>query len=315
MDELIAICEALAIDPEELSKQFSIWRFETLHVRGVDQLTSKDIFNYFGPIHPHSIEWLSNISCNATFDNSAKACNALLSVANALIIHKNQNPDSIGDTVNISVDLEVQSSDSLEIPVPPNYRYILGCENEKAKSIIIRFATINDKKTIPSNTIKLPTLPDDVISHSNVQDVDMEMNDDTNFEEPTPHLNRSFNSSRIKFKNSNIRMRMRADEEEQNIQYKQNSRDNRSLSSRLGGSFSRSDGNWFRSSVPSRNSNIANRVGSRISPNLITKNKNNIWRRVGNSSRNIDIPLGVKDLRQKLASRDAIVRVRVSYDD
>ena len=38
------------------------------------------------------------------------------------------------------------TSDKLEIPVPPNNRYFLGEQHPQAKSIIVRFATVHDRK-------------------------------------------------------------------------------------------------------------------------------------------------------------------------
>ena len=38
-------------------------RRETIHVRGVDDMSTQDVFNYFGEFSPGSIEWIDDASC------------------------------------------------------------------------------------------------------------------------------------------------------------------------------------------------------------------------------------------------------------
>ena len=324
MDELLAFCQLLDIDSEELNKPFTIWRFDTLHVRGVDQLTSVDIFNYFGPIKPHSIEWLSNISCNVTFDSFSQACNALQAIATGLIIHKNQNPKSgNNETTNLltpNLELEIHSSDSLEIPVPPNYRYILGSNHTKAKSIIIRFATINDKKISSTTSSSFKPEPMDISLSSTVNDnrTNFQRNNRLNRDDDV-HVLRSFNS-RFKIENRfNFRLRMRADEEERNLQRKRQtvSTSRRNLSSRL----TTNDlelRNRFRSNGGGGSLwSPLNRSNGGHHPTSVSKSKNHIWRRsIYSPLNNNGQPFSSRnDLREKLSTKNALVRVRVSYED
>lgn len=39
------------------------WRLNVVHVRGVKQLSSEDILNYFANYDPSKLEWLNDISC------------------------------------------------------------------------------------------------------------------------------------------------------------------------------------------------------------------------------------------------------------
>ncbi|OTF77757.1 hypothetical protein BLA29_011882, partial [Euroglyphus maynei] len=142
------LCSALNISTDELTRSHSIWRFNVLHVRGLDALTSEDVYQYFQR-KPQSIEWLSNITCNVTFECINEAFESLISIAKAIIIDKNDTDwreNSLGVKGAEKLNLDVQISDKLEIPVPRNYRYVMGEKHPKAKTILIRFATINDRK-------------------------------------------------------------------------------------------------------------------------------------------------------------------------
>lgn len=194
-DDLISLCQHLDVPEQEFKKPFSVWRFAVLHVRGVDSLTTDDVYNYFSQT-AHSIEWLSKISCNVAFHDWQTCVNAMLNVANGLVIHKNDMTDDLP-----SFGLEVYSSDSLEVPVPPNYRYILGNPHPKAKSILIRFATINDKKVVITTQQTGPP--------TKLKD---ELPKDRTFDQRLPH--KSILGGRIQEKSSsNVRMRMHADDE------------------------------------------------------------------------------------------------------
>jgi len=39
------------------------FRLNTLHVRGTENMSTKDIFNYFKDYGPASIEWINDYSC------------------------------------------------------------------------------------------------------------------------------------------------------------------------------------------------------------------------------------------------------------
>ncbi len=319
-DELMVLCNALEVPSEELNKPFSIWRFDTLNIRGVDNLTSTDIYDYFGPIHPHSVEWLSNICCNVTFDSEARACNALQAVATGLIIHKNAGPTSgkLSGVEDLSLDLEVFSSDTLEIPVPPNYRYILGGSHSKAKSIILRFATINDKKITSTSELEKPP---GIIQYKPKGALSAALNAISR-----RTRGRASNSMDLRTKvvrnATAFKMSMRADEEE--AQQLALNRRNLPIKSRTGNSKSAD----LRSRLESRSGRSGTqtllrdrlRVGpvgrsNDVASNGVVKNKNNIWRRNLGSTHVKTATLARNDLREVLSTKNSMVRVRVSYDD
>lgn len=161
-DDLYSLCQLLTIPPTECTKAFTRWRFDTLHVRGVEKMDTEDVFNYFNEA-PTSITWLSNISCNVSFENMSAAVNSALDLANGLVV-PTKEANKLKDESNAG--LEIFTADSLEIPVPPNYRYLLGPPHKLAKSIIIRFATIEDVK--PPENDPRTTSTDLMVSHPNV---------------------------------------------------------------------------------------------------------------------------------------------------
>lgn len=139
-DDLYSLCQLLTIPPTEHAKSFTRWIFDTLHVRGVEQMDTIDVYNYFGQA-PKAITWLSNISCNVRFEDMPAAVNCALDLANGLVV-PNSQASALKEAPNSGLD--IYTADSMLIPVPPNYRYLLGVPNPKAKSIIIRFATVDD---------------------------------------------------------------------------------------------------------------------------------------------------------------------------
>nr|XP_027200892.1 uncharacterized protein LOC113794925 [Dermatophagoides pteronyssinus] len=338
------LCLALNLSTNELTKSYSIWRFNVLHVRGLDALTSEDVYEYFQR-KPHSIEWLSNISCNVTFGCINEAFESLISIAKAIIIHKNDiewRDNSLGVKGADNLNLKVELSDSLEIPVPPNYRYVMGEKHPKAKTILIRFATINDRK----NNQQLPDTanePQQIIAarpssptnlSSNVPLRRVKRNTDEQMMDistPEDIVNNSMESRRRQQQQRRrrsmppIRMRMRADEEEERIRQQRQRQQQLQRSS-----------NDLRSRLSSNRSFSSSRIGDRIQPSLSSNNRimkakrtDSIWRRtiddtIKNRMRSValDAKTGKKytgqnrnvgDLRTKL--NEPIIRVQVTYDD
>lgn len=158
-----SLCHLLNVSAAELEKPFSIWRFSVLHVRGVTDLSTVDVYNYFER-SPSAIEWLSNISCNVTFHNASMAVNMFLHLAHGLVVSQFEKSEML-DITNLG--LEVYTPDSLAIPIPPNHRYILGKSHPKSKAIIIRFAMVDDVKPSQDNPRTTGT---DVMQQTNEYD-------------------------------------------------------------------------------------------------------------------------------------------------
>lgn len=286
------VLNILNISSNELNRFFGNWRFDVLHVRGVDLLSSNDVYEYFNQ-RPVSIEWLSKISCNITFQSKEDACETLMDIAQGIIIHKND----INNDVIHKYDLNVFNSDELEIPVPPNYRYILGNKHENAKAIIIRFATVNDKKIA------------DIESSQTMGNAKKKntLESDSKF---LPETLRTFSVNEIKsiYRNdtnqfkSSITFRMRADEEEERIKQSRIRQQNR---------FNQRDLRLKLSKSRRLSSNKIDKVKFQKNARIPIKMKQNnlIWRSSKkNQNQNV-----FSDLRLKL--NEPLIRVQVTYDD
>ncbi|XP_030847585.1 nuclear cap-binding protein subunit 3-like isoform X3 [Strongylocentrotus purpuratus] len=56
-------------------------RFEALHLIGVDDMSTQDIFSYFQSYDPSSIEWINDTSCNIVWMDPHSAARALLGMS------------------------------------------------------------------------------------------------------------------------------------------------------------------------------------------------------------------------------------------
>ncbi|OWR44169.1 nuclear cap-binding protein subunit 3-like [Danaus plexippus] len=117
---------------DELYNNFGIeggnerhFRFDTLHLNGVNGLITKDIFEYLVDYKPVSLEWVDDNSCNVV-------CQDHISAALALLVHSREIKSE-----HIKDMLQKKSSHYWREGVPhPNKDLIL-----------MRFATNSDKKS------------------------------------------------------------------------------------------------------------------------------------------------------------------------
>lgn len=98
-------------------------RFDTIHLNGVDGLTTKEIFQYLEDYKPLSLEWIDDTSCNVV-------CQDHISAALALLAHSHEIKDG---------NLSAVISDK-------NHHWRQGVHHPKNEMILIRYATNSDKK-------------------------------------------------------------------------------------------------------------------------------------------------------------------------
>ena len=58
----------------------NLFRKEALHIFGVDELSTNDLFDYFRDFKPFAVEWVNDSSCNVVWRNEVHAANALLGI-------------------------------------------------------------------------------------------------------------------------------------------------------------------------------------------------------------------------------------------
>lgn len=116
-------------------------RLNTIHVRGVQELSSDEVLKYFELYDPASLEWVNDLTCNVVFDDPKAAATAMIGLmfgfVNAKKDEGSENKDLSGVTIIDPL--------TLDVPVPPEY-WILGKPHPKSKALLLRIATVNDKK-------------------------------------------------------------------------------------------------------------------------------------------------------------------------
>ncbi|KAG8184857.1 hypothetical protein JTE90_016202 [Oedothorax gibbosus] len=188
-NEINALYKSLEIDPANLNScKLKNIRLDALHMRGVDEMSTNEIFKYFGKYGPASVEWINDYSCNVVWLDEATTARALLGSSQPLKVKKkntsilisseppSENVDKKADTGSISElsDSDEEDEDSrkaryiksnpeatmdvdaptivdevdcksIDIPVPPGH-WRVGEPHPKAKALLLRFATKDDKK-------------------------------------------------------------------------------------------------------------------------------------------------------------------------
>lgn len=159
--QILDLHESLGITDEEKTNV----RFEALHVYGTREMSTQDVFAYFGKYTPNSVEWINDESCNIVWldkNTAARALNCLSKVIAGMPVRgacdpfqndfepkptvKKNNGTSIlllDDTSKR--DNSVVNVSDLNIPIPPGY-WRLGESCPKAKYILLRYAKRTDKK-------------------------------------------------------------------------------------------------------------------------------------------------------------------------
>ncbi|GLV32315.1 hypothetical protein CBL_00974 [Carabus blaptoides fortunei] len=157
-------------------------RFEAIHMYGTRDMSTQDVFEYFGKYGPASIEWINDESCNVVWldrVSAARAFHGLSSAMAGMPVTGKCDPfkaeeDANGDgrsillvTKSREVELYDESDgkpmeddeenkensavkdlvhvSELDIPVPPGY-WRLGMSHCKSKYLLFRFAKRTDRK-------------------------------------------------------------------------------------------------------------------------------------------------------------------------
>ncbi|XP_069617480.1 nuclear cap-binding protein subunit 3 isoform X2 [Ranitomeya imitator] len=71
----------VVLDLEMMRKAIPKARLETLHISGVDEMSTQDIFAFFKQYPPGYIEWLDDTSCNVVWLDEVTAARALLNLS------------------------------------------------------------------------------------------------------------------------------------------------------------------------------------------------------------------------------------------
>ena len=140
-------------------------RLNVIHMRGTEDMSTKDVFKYFEDYAPASIEWINDVSCNIVWLDNVSAARAMLGLSKKIVglekpDQKNtklfdSNPDEENNvTNNVEMDDDEAPKDTegdyinikdISCPLPPGL-WRKGIDYPKSKAIFLRFATRADKK-------------------------------------------------------------------------------------------------------------------------------------------------------------------------
>ena len=111
----------------------NFFRKEALHLYGVDELSTNEIFAYFHNYSPFAVEWIDDSTCNVVWKIENHAINALLGMS----IPYDENSDRQTD--------KNQTLKSLRKP-PQGTKWRIGAKSIKGYHIYMRFVRINSDR-------------------------------------------------------------------------------------------------------------------------------------------------------------------------
>ncbi|KYM76321.1 Uncharacterized protein C17orf85 [Atta colombica] len=141
-------------------------RLNVIHMRGTEDMSTKDVFKYFQDYDPMSIEWINDVSCNVVWFDKETAARAMMGLSRRILgsivkysDRENDSENTKDDTVKADEENESINADKngkedncisikdIDYPLPPG-TWRKGIDYPKSKGIYLRFATKADKKQI-----------------------------------------------------------------------------------------------------------------------------------------------------------------------
>ncbi|XP_077150619.1 nuclear cap-binding protein subunit 3 isoform X4 [Ranitomeya variabilis] len=104
----------VVLDLEMMRKAIPKVRLETLHISGVDDMSTQDIFAFFKQYPPGYIEWLDDTSCNVVWLDEVTAARALLNLSTMPTDVKSKKSDESASTKSKTDRYNDSSGDETE---------------------------------------------------------------------------------------------------------------------------------------------------------------------------------------------------------
>jgi hypothetical protein len=137
LDETCFISQHESAAPTSIQISNNLFRKDALHLHGVDELSTNDIFAYFDTYKPTAVEWIDDSSCNVIWKSENHAVNALKNMSIPY------NEDGGNDQVTKDKD---QTLKSLRKP-PQGTKWRIGAKSAKGYHIFMRFVRLkSDRK-------------------------------------------------------------------------------------------------------------------------------------------------------------------------
>ena len=107
-----------------------------LHLYGVNNMSTKDVFAYFKDHGPDTMEWIDDASCNVIWETEKMATTALKAMSRTYEELKDLNKE-----ISDNDDLDISETEEEEREI-----WRIGLPNKKAEALFLRRATVEDKK-------------------------------------------------------------------------------------------------------------------------------------------------------------------------
>jgi hypothetical protein len=114
----------------------NVFRKEALHLYGIDELSTNEIFDFFKTYKPFAIEWINDSSCNVLWKNEAHSINAMIELSSPY--------DEIESTKFKSDEILSQKNNRLP---PQGCKWRIAIRPLKGHMIYMRFVKNTDRKT------------------------------------------------------------------------------------------------------------------------------------------------------------------------
>ena len=144
----------------ESTSNINYYRKEAIHLFGVDDMNTSEIFEYFGNYKPFEVEWINDKSCNVVWKDTYLLALALMELSKPY--DDNQNTDKAEQDLNAAekseekseetdlkndsnIQIEADNENLKEINLPLG-KWRIGVISKKGNQIFMRYAKISDKK-------------------------------------------------------------------------------------------------------------------------------------------------------------------------
>lgn len=113
--DVAALYSSLGIREEDVPKDERGIRLEAVHIRGVKNMSTKDVFEYFQEFAPSSVEWIEDNSCNVVWADSISAARALtkLSISQESLVSAGLG-QSLPDVSQKNLGKETQTKEDMD---------------------------------------------------------------------------------------------------------------------------------------------------------------------------------------------------------
>ncbi|XP_058795664.1 nuclear cap-binding protein subunit 3-like [Phymastichus coffea] len=136
------------------------YRLNVIHMRGTENMSTEEVFDYFKKYAPASLEWINDVSCNVVWLDNPSAVRAMLGLSKKITGIKkdprkklnsdNETEDDSDDDLIIVNGIDPKEENTIHIkdircPLPPGI-WRKGNNYHESRNIFLRFAMRTDKK-------------------------------------------------------------------------------------------------------------------------------------------------------------------------